>query len=184
MNQYRYKLNFLLLLLISSNSYAENINSNMQSKAVINGTCKMSITSADFGVIPVGVSYSTTNLRILCSNKLSYSVAMNYPLNGQGNFGGIYTTGILLATNPSNTDWINYKVILPNGTDWGSQEGTYDGSYGTVAGSSIGVLKSIGTGEEQVFPVKVYINTKTYQTPSGYIQNDTYTDTMTAVVNF
>ena len=169
---------------ILSPAYADTANKNLPVSAVMNSFCKMNISSINFGVIPIGQSSATTNLDILCSNNSAYTVTMNYPQNGQGNFGGIYASGMLLPIKANNRDWINYNVVLPDGNSWGSKEGVYTGEHGSVAGKKIGILNSTGTASLQSFPVLVNIYTVTYAIPSGYIASDVYSDTMVVTINY
>lgn len=183
----KFKKNYLyLLLFVSSISYSQTVNNNLKTSAMLQENCILLVSNIDFGTYNNEVhNFASGSINVLCNKNTSYSIGINYYLNGftqsQSAFlfknsskpfsvnSGTFTMAAMYNTN--STDYLLFNLF---------QDSTYTKIFGDAnglgfdwsgLGSQVSVYK-VSTGEIQ--KTTIYAASPSGQFPKPGSYNATY----------
>ncbi|MGA2169987.1 MAG: spore coat U domain-containing protein [Terracidiphilus sp.] len=150
-------LGFLVLGLTSTPAVATTATATIAVSASVVATCSISANALGFGAYTGVVINATTTVSVYCTNTTPYNVGLDAGLSG-----GTVTTRAM----KSGANKLNYSLTqdLAGLTNWGNTTGSWVG----------------GTGSGSAQSITVYGQVPALQT----LTIGTYTDTITATVNY
>lgn len=153
--------------MMSLNSAAVGTNNaSLAVGATVNDQCNITTTPIAFGVIDVlagGATTGTGSFTATCTNGTAYSVVMGRGLNNLG----ASDTGRRMI---SGSDYIAYGLFT---------ELAHTNNWASTGSSGAGVAVGTGTGSVDT-PVNIY----GLIPPSNSMKQGTYSDTISAIINF
>ena len=138
--------------------------SNFQSSATLNATCQVSVNPLSFGAItPNSAEVQVTGtLKLRCSKEIIATIAMS------GGNSGDYFNRYMIG-NSGNTDRLKYNIYESMEQVWGQgASAAYNMDYG----------QEYMLGLEQIIPIVGKIEA------NQYIKPDTYTDSLTVMIDY
>lgn len=170
----------ILSSLIICNTYADNLNSNFKSSANLAPSCRVNVSNLSFGTfIPSKNtdSFSSTNVSLVCSKDLSFTLYVDRSSN--------YAVNNNLKYSLLGTDGQPYFRVMSNGSDsllFNLYKSPNYINSNLLGGSNWGLpdkyLSLIGKGNNQNIPIYAALD------GNQFIKPGFYSETATLVLSF